>query len=365
MALTVLSVAYPFAPVGQDAVGGAEQVLAALDRGLVERGHRSVVIAPEGSSVAGELVPVPRHAGIIDEACRHCAWAAYRGTIEQVLARAPVDVVHLHGIDFFHYLPEYAPTLATLHLPLDWYPRQIFEPRADLWLNCVSAAQHRGRPSGGRFLPPVPNGVSPGLFETRQKKRGHAMMLTRICPEKGVHLALQACHEADTPLLIGGQVFPYEAHERYFRDEVAPLLDRRRRFLGPLGFDRKRRLLAASRCMLVPSLVAETSSLAGIEALACGTPVIAFGNGALSDLIEHGVTGFIVSDVAEMAQAIHAAERIDPARCRAAAAERFSMAAMVDGYIDLYARIGQEKAMSALLREGFSSRTDAAMSSQS
>ena len=83
----------------------------------------------------------------------------------------------------------------------------------------------------------------------------------------GFHLALEACHAADMDLLIDGTVFPYEAHERYFHNEVAPRLDRRRRFLGPLGFDRKRRLLAAARCALVPSLVAETSSLSAMEAL--------------------------------------------------------------------------------------------------
>jgi glycosyltransferase involved in cell wall biosynthesis len=245
----------------------------------------------------------------------------------------------MHGIDFFEYLPQDAPTLATLHLPLDWYPAALFQPRANLWLHCVSDAQHATRPADAFLLPPIPNGVSPKLFVTHSRKRGHAIMLSRICPEKGVHIALDACHLSDVPLLIGGQVFPYEAHQRYFREEVAPRLDDRRRFLGPLGFDRKRRLLAAARCVLIPSLVPETSSLTAIEALACGTPVIAFPNGALPSVVDEGRTGFIVSDVPEMAEAIASAGCLDPAACKAEAARRFSLERMVTRYLDVYRRI--------------------------
>lgn len=336
MALTILSVAYPFAAVGPDAVGGAEQILTALDGALVEGGHRSIVIACEGSRTAGELVLVPAHAGTINEAARRRAWAAHRAAINRTLAREPVDLVHLHGIDFPEYLPDEAPTLATLHLPLDWYPETIFRPRRNLWLHGVSEAQHATRPPGAGLLPPIPNGVSPRLFATRTRKRSHAIQLARICPEKGVHLALEAAHLADAPLLIGGEVFPYEAHRRYFAEEVAPRLDARRRFLGPLGFDRKRRLLASAQCALVPSLAPETSSLAAIEALACGTPVVAFPNGALAGLVEHGVTGFLVRDAREMAEAITAATRLDPDACRTAAASRFSLGRMTSRYVAFY-----------------------------
>ncbi|KXF78498.1 glycosyl transferase family 1 [Paramesorhizobium deserti] len=347
MVLTVLSVAYPFAPVGPDAVGGAEQVLSALDHALVEHGHRSLVIACRGSLTAGELIAVDTLAETVDDQVRERVWAAWRARIREVLRRVPDAIVHLHGIDFPAYIPEYASTLATLHLPLDWYPAWIFRPRANLWLNCVSEAQHATRPAGAQLLAPVPNGVSHALFETSLRKREHAIMLSRICPEKGVHIALEACHMADAPLLIGGQVFAYEAHRRYFEESVAPLLDKRRRFLGPLGFHAKRRLLASARCALIPSLVAETSSLTAIEALACGTPVIAFANGALPSVIEHGRTGFIVHDAREMAEAIAAAETLDPAICKAAAAERFSLEKMTGRYFRVYEQMAKQLQASA------------------
>lgn len=349
MALTVLSVAYPFAPVGPDAVGGAEQVLSMLDHALVESGHRSIVIACEGSTTAGDLVRMGAMQGKIDDGLRRQIWTTLRAMITEVLRREPVDLVHLHGIDFHEYIPEDAPTLATLHLPLDWYPASIFRPRANLWLHCVSEAQHATRSAGARLLPPIPNGVSPKLFETVCPKHDHAIVLSRICYEKGIHVALEASHLAGAPLIIGGQVFPYEAHQHYFAESVAPLLDDKRRYLGPVGFERKRELLASARCALIPSLVAETSSLTAIEALASGTAVIAFPNGALPSVVDHGRTGFIVNDVREMADAIAAAGELDPAACREAAVARCSLEQMTARYLDTYQWIvGEARTMARL-----------------
>jgi glycosyltransferase involved in cell wall biosynthesis len=335
---TVLSVAYPLAPVSQDAVGGAEQVLAQLDRALVRGGHRSLVVACEGSKVAGTLLPVPARHGPLDEAARAAAHEAHRRAIAQALERWPVDVIHLHGVDFHAYLPPPGPpTLATLHLPLAWYPAEALRPqRPGTWLHGVSAAQRAGGPDGLDLLPDIPNGVDVEALAARHARRGFALTLGRICPEKGFHLALDAARQAGASLLLAGAVFRYEAHERYFQDEIAPRLDRRRRFIGPIGFVRKRRLLSAARCLLVPSLVAETGSLVAMEALACGTAVIAFPNGALADVVEHGRTGFLVRDAKEMAEAIAAAGEIGPETCRAAARARFSAERMVEHYLALY-----------------------------
>jgi glycosyltransferase involved in cell wall biosynthesis len=174
------------------------------------------------------------------------------------------------------------------------------------------------------------------FVQVRHSKRSFALVLGRVCPEKGYHIALDAAHRANHTLLIGGRVYPYDEHRRYFDQEIAPRLDRHRRFLGPLGFIRKRRLLSAALCLLVPSLTQETSSLVAMEALACGTPVVALPNGALVDIVDHGRTGFLVRDAGEMAAAIEAVRDIDPETCREAAQSRFSVERTTARYLHLY-----------------------------
>ena len=341
MSLTILSVAYPLARVSPDAAGGAEQVLSMLDRGIVEAGHRSIVVAQEGSVAADTLVPLPMVAGDLDETATLRAQVATRFAIASALARFPVDLVHLHGIDFHAYLPPPGPpVLATLHLPPSWYPAEALRPsRPDTWLHCVSDVQHAACSEGPRLLPPIPNGIDVETLQARHAKRGYAMFLGRICPEKGVHVAIEAAKRAGISLLIAGEVFPYETHRRYFDEEVRPRLDARRRFIGPIGLVRKRRLLTAAHCVLVPSLAAETSSLVAREAAACGTPVIAYPSGALSDAVDDGRTGMLVTDVASMAAAIGRAGEIDPDICRATARLRFGKGRMIAAYLDLYARL--------------------------
>jgi glycosyltransferase involved in cell wall biosynthesis len=321
-------------------VGGAEQVLHALDRALVAADHRSIVVAQEGSNVGGILFPVPALSASIDDIARRTLWAAHSAVIHAAIRRWRVDVIHMHGVDFARYLPPPGlPVLVTLHLPPHWYGGDLFAGRPDTWFNCVSNAQHAACPPGMRLLDPVPNGVPVDALQGRHAKRRFALTLGRICPEKGQLLAIEAAKRADVALLLAGEVFPYPEHRRYFAEEIAPRLDAKRRFLGPVGFARKRRLLTAARCVLIPSLVDETSSLVAREAAACGTPVVAFPRGALPESVEHGRTGFLVHDVAEMADAIRRAPEIDAAACRAAARERFPIGRMVAGYFEAYASL--------------------------
>ncbi|MBW3616869.1 MAG: glycosyltransferase [Proteobacteria bacterium] len=127
---TVLSLAYPFAALTADPVGGAEQVLAHLDRALVRAGSRSVVIGAEGSTPAGELVAVPAVPGEIKDAARSRTHAAVRAAVSAVIARERVDLVHLHGIDFDAYLPPPGPPiLVSLHLPISWYAPGALHPQ--------------------------------------------------------------------------------------------------------------------------------------------------------------------------------------------------------------------------------------------
>lgn len=341
MGHTVLSIAYPLTQVGPDAVGGSEQILTLLDEALTRAGHRSLVIAAEGSLVSGTLIAGPAANGHLDDQRRKWGQQIHRELIADTLERYSVDLVHMHSLDFHAYLPDPpVPVLATLHLPPDWYPESIFRhKRPHLHLNCVSSSQQRSCPPCSYLMPYIPNGVDVARFEKRAAKRDFALGLGRICPEKGFHFALRAARMARREMVLAGEVFPYAAHRDYFKKKIEPLIDHRRRYIGPVGFARKRQLLAQARCLLIPSTVAETSSLVAMESLSAGTPVVAFGSGALPEIIEHGRTGFLVKNQAEMAAAIGKAGDLDPEACRYAAHSRFSAGQMIGRYLAAYSQM--------------------------
>jgi hypothetical protein len=344
MPLTVLAVAYSLAAVGPDAAGGAEQILSTLDFALTSAGGRSIVVAPEGSIAAGVLVPTIRVDGPIEESLRDRARQATIEGIARALDRWPIDLVHMHGLDFDAVLPPAGvPVLATLHLPPAWYrPGALTPSRRATWMHGVSHAQHRALPTGPHVLPPILNGVSAQRARADvvpMRARTHAMFLGRICPEKGVHLAIDASRAAGVPLLVAGAVFGYAAHEQYFEAMVRPRLGAGVTFVGRLRRDEKHRALASARCLLLPSLAPETSSLVAMEALACGTPVIAFRSGALPEIVEDGVTGYLVAAVDEMVEAVARVTTIDPEACCRAVRERFSADRMVGDYLAAYRRV--------------------------
>jgi glycosyltransferase involved in cell wall biosynthesis len=341
MPLTILSVAYPLTPVGPNAVGGSEQILTSLDFAFKEAGYRSIVVACEGSETAGDLVATPSWDSDLNEEVRRWAQQQHLIAIQQALHKYEIDFIHMHSLDWHQYTPDPGiPLLATLHLPPDWYPDFIYDwDRPRTYLNCVSKAQCASAPPGPvpKFV--VENGVPTSRLRTRVNKRNYVLALGRVCPEKGLHIALDAARRANVPMILSGEVYRYQTHLEYFEQEIKPRLNARRKFTGPAGLERKRRLMAGAKCLLVPSLVAETSSLVSMEAFACGTPVIAFNIGALPEIVEHGRTGFIVQSEDEMVDAIRRIDEIDPEECRQVARERFSAARMARDYMALYDRI--------------------------
>jgi len=332
--LTVLNVAFPLLPVTAGSSGGAEQILYLLERGIADAGHRSIVVAAKGSDIAGELIETPAVTSDITEEVRADAQRKHARTIEKALSGTHVDLIHFHGLDFSTYRPRKAlPQLATLHLPAAWYPASIFEER-DVQLNCVSQAQATSSPRPG--LPVVCNGIDTQRYRFDTGNRQHVLWLGRICPEKGVDIALRVALRLDLPMIVAGAVHPFRDHEIYFAEKVRPLLDSKRKYAGAVDLDIKIKLLSEASCLLIPSLVAETSSLVAMEAIASGTPVIAFRSGALPEIVEHGKTGFIVDSEDEMAATLGQIGKISPEVCRSTALERFEASRMIEGYLRLY-----------------------------
>jgi hypothetical protein len=160
MELVVLNIAYPFAPVGPDVLGDAEKALAQLDATLARAGHESFVMACEGSQTQGILLATPKPSDSPDEAECYRIHEQYRFTLRSFLKKWPIDLIHMHGTDFYEYLPDPGvPVLVTLHSPIEHYPEMIFHlDRPQTFLHCPTAAQHRCCPPCENLLPETADG---------------------------------------------------------------------------------------------------------------------------------------------------------------------------------------------------------------
>jgi glycosyltransferase involved in cell wall biosynthesis len=341
---SVLYVAYPLLPMTEESCGGAEQVLGVTEREMRSRGWRTCLAAAQGSSPAGELFSTGAPAGAPDRFEQRDAEQNRR--IIAMLRRDAYrfDLIHDMSGRFWRYADEVElPVLATLHLPRSFYPRELFNdiPR-NVSFNCVSESQARSFSDLPRTMGVVQNGVELSRFRFSKSRDGYLLWMGRICEEKGTHLALEVAERAGSLVVLAGQVYPFSYHQQYFEREVAPRLERlgsRARLLHQLSLDNKVALLRRARALLLPTLAQETSSLVAMEAMACGTPVIAFRRGAVPEIVEDGVTGFLVDSVEEMAQAVVLAEQIDPAACRARVEKLYSAARMVDDYERMYSSV--------------------------
>ena len=373
----VLSVAFPYAQVGEAAVGGAEVILSSLEAALPELGFASVVVANSFSRPRGRLYPVPVPSGEITDEVRRNVEAAVQEQIDRALDENPVSLVHLHGLDFVQYrFPDHLPVIVTLHLPPSWYPATVWALPNTYHFVCVSDTERQACPAALHDrMTVIENGVplpETGVLRTTGR---YALLMARICAEKNLHTGLDAARLAGIPGILAGETFPYASHQRYFSEQIQPRLtaagkghaDRQKgeaqaeiRFLGSVTGAAKARLLARAACLLLPSLAPETSSLVAMEALAAGVPVIAMASGAIPEIVQDGVTGFLVDpalgsgpDAARaMADAIARLPTLDRRTCRAVAEERFGLHRMLQRYGSLYFELARIPEANGLAQTG-------------
>ncbi len=346
--LRILYTAYPMLPVSEASCGGAEQMLWALEAEMARLGHSTAVAACDESRVAGRLLatgPPPADVDLFESRQAAHESAILNSLADTQSSREPFDIVHDEGGSFWRRAAEVrAPVLATLHLPHSFYPAGAFENvPSTVFFNCVSESQRRTFAGVSSVLAVVPNGIRLEYFPPPRADRDHYVLwLGRICPEKGTHLAIEVARRAGMRLVIAGDVYPFSYHLEYFRHDVFPQLQARDAhavYVGAPSFTEKLKLLRRARALLVTNLAEETSSLAAMEAMACGTPVLAFRRGALPEVVDHGRTGFVVDSVDEMCDALRRVREITPSECRSRVQWKFSAIRMARDYEVLYRRV--------------------------
>lgn len=330
-------IAPPWVPVPPPVYGGTEAVLDLLARGLVAEGH-DVVLFTTGDSTC----PVPRR-WLYPMALT--TMAPTTAELEHV-ARAyaeleGVDIIHDHtmaGPIWASDLGLPVPIVTTNHGPFTAEATAHFAEVAERV--AVVAISHHQRSTA----PSVPvasvihHGVDLANFPVGRGDGGYLLFLGRMNPDKGVHRAIEVARAAGKRLVIAAKM--WEPVERaYFRDCVEPLLGPDAVYVGEVGRARKLELLGGAEALVNPIRWPEPFGMVMIEALACGTPVLAFAEGAAPEIIEHGRCGFLCTDEADMAELIGEIPSLDRAACRARVAARFSASRFVADHVALYRQL--------------------------
>ena len=322
--------------------GGTERIVAHLADALVELGQDVTLFASAEAATRARLVPGRDQAIRLDPHPLKSDLAAHIAMLDEVRRRVDeFDVLHFN-LDFLHF-PFFeeiaARTLTTLHGRLDLKDMaQAFARWPQYPLVSISDQQRLPQPDLN-WLGTVHHGLYDSTYRRCERPRGdYLAFLGRISPEKRPDRAIAIAKRANMPLRIAAKV---DAADRvYFQDVIAPMLNSPLvEFIGEIGDDEKSEFLGNARALLFPIDWPEPFGLVMIEAMACGTPVIAWNCGSVPEVIEDGVTGFIVGSEQEAAVALRDIGRIDRARVRKVFEQRFTATAMAWRYLELYHRL--------------------------
>jgi glycosyltransferase involved in cell wall biosynthesis len=340
--LRIALVVPPYFDVPPAAYGGVEAVVADLADGLVARGHQVYLLGAGKPGTTANFVPtwdttVPEQLG--EPYPEFMNAIATRRAVERLAVEVGLDVVHDHTLSGPLNAPAYAalglPTVVTVHGPVDAemlrYYRELGD---DLSLVAIS---HRQRVLAAElnWVGTVHNALRLETWPFRAEKEDFALFLGRFHPNKAPHLALEAAHAAGLPLVLAGKCAE-PAEKQYFAREVEPRLTDSDQVFGVADAVAKRDLLSRARCLLFPVQWEEPFGMVMIEAMACGTPVVALRGGAVPEVVQHGVTGLICDTPDELPAALSDVTRIDPAACRAHVAARFTAQELARGYERAY-----------------------------
>jgi len=341
--LRVVILAPPYVELPPARYGGTEAVCAGLADALLERGHDVTVVGAGRRRISSRFVatrpePQPERMGQLMPDVLHAAAAA------RLLGEIRPDVVHDHTLaGLLSAGSRVAPTVATMHAPMQGEMLQLARAVAPtVRLVAISHSQRRQ----ARELPwvgMVHNAVRVRDFPFLRSKQPYALFMGRVCPEKGLPTAITAARAAGIPLLIAAKCTEPTERE-YFERRVRPALGAGATWLGEVGGERKLQLLAGARCLLFPIDWEEPFGMVLIEALACGTPVVALRRGAVPEVVTHGLTGLLAEQPDQLPDLLHEVGRIDPGACRAEAERRFDVARMAADYEAVYERVLERSA---------------------
>ncbi|WP_158816021.1 glycosyltransferase family 4 protein [Methylocapsa sp. S129] len=320
--------------------GGTERVISWLTEELVALGQDVTLFASGDSNTTAKLEPIWPRALRLDGTVRD-ANALHMMMIEQVYRRShEFDLMHFH-LDYFPFSlmsRQPTPLITTLHGRLDLPEHHpVFATFSSIPIVSISNAQRRPIPKAN-WVATVPHGLPVDLLQPQPIQPSYLAFLGRISPEKRVDLAIRIARRCGMPLKIAAKVD--RADEDYFDEMIRPLLSTPGvEFIGEIGDEQKSEFLSGAIALLVPIDWPEPFGLVMIEAMACGAPVVAFNRGSVSEIVEDGVTGFVVEDETSAAGAVREVAALSRSAIRRRFEERFTARRMAEDYIHLYRKL--------------------------
>lgn len=336
--LHIAMVAPPYFAVPPTAYGGIETVVADLVDVLVARGHEVTLIGAGHHATRAQRFITTYDVCPADQLGEPMPEIVHAAKVASILDTLNVDVIHDHTMAGpLMARGRLTPTVVTAHGPVSGDLGDFYRALGGtIALIAISNAQRSTAPD----LPwaaTVHNAIRAESFPFVAEKDDYALFLGRFHPEKAPHLAIDAARAAGMPIVLAGKCS--ETIERaYFAKEIEPRLGADVTIFGIADAVAKRKLLSQAACMLFPSCWEEPFGLVVIEAMVCGTPVVALRRGAVPELVMHGQTGIIVDDPAQMGAAIARARQLDPAICRKHVEAGFTVEVMAAGYEAVYRR---------------------------
>lgn len=313
-----------------------------LTEELLNRGHEVTLFASGDSETSAYLYYT------YDEAqTEQLGWTAVDALhVSNALSQADrFDLIHDHSgflaVAFARFVS--APLLHTLHGPFEEKTKDFYgRVRDECWFNAITEYQRSCFP-GLNYVDTVYNAVDIDSIPFKERKEGFLLHLSRVSEAKGTHLAIEVAKRAGRRLVIAGKVDPVDSD--YFDSRVKPEVDGERIvFLGEVDGATKRRLMTEAACFVFPIQWPEPFGLVMVEAMAAGTPVVALGKGSVPEIVEDGLTGYVVESLDQMVDALGGIDSIDPKRCRESVERRFNPRRMTDGYERNYRRVLENEA---------------------
>lgn len=340
--MRIALVAPPFIAVPPKKYGGTELFVAELAEGLQQQGAQVVLYANGESKAAVELRsiyekeewPIEGNVEASLKGLSHSAWAVYD-------ASQSADIIHVNsapGLSFSRFVGQ--PFVYTVHHAYEQSFDDYYKKLPDVQYVTISDFQRHQHHM--RHMRTIHHGINPSLCQVQENKQPYVCFLGRIAPPKGTHLAIEIAKKSGIPLKIAGEIQPL--YQQYWETQVKPHVDGTFiEYVGELGRDEKNTFLGNATALLFPIQWDEPFGLVMIEAMACGTPVLALPGGSVAEVVKEGASGHVRGSIDELVQCAKNL-KIPPKTVRSYMEENFSVQRMVRDYLNLYSQLATEEA---------------------